>query len=149
MARVWKRETPEESEHVVETQRGGIRHQERFVEHTGLARREAAYTISQLVWLVFGVLEGLIVLRILMKLIAANPANPFAGLVYSITDVFLWPFFGLTGTPSAGGFVLEIPSFVALVVYAFASWVLVKVVWLLLYRTPSTHVVETYDEDVR
>jgi hypothetical protein len=149
MAQVWKKETPEEREEVVVTRSGHTMHQERFVEHTGLARREAAYSITQLLWLLFGILEGLIVLRFLLKLIAANPANPFADLVYQVTDIFLWPFYGLTETPSVDGIVLEIPSVIALIVYAFISWVLVKIVWLLLYRSPSTHVVETYDEDVR
>jgi hypothetical protein len=124
-------------------------HHERVIEHTGLARREAAYTISQLIWLFFGILEGLILLRILLRLIAANPANTFASLVYAVTDFFLWPFFGLTGTPALGGMVLEIPSLFALVVYALAGWVLVKLVWLLLYRAPATPIIETYDEDVR
>jgi hypothetical protein len=149
MAQVWKRETPEKREHVVVTQRGGVQHHERLVENTGAARREAAFTISQVIWLMFGILEGMILLRVALKLIAANPANPFASLVYGVTDLFLWPFYGLTGTPSFGGIVLEVPSMIALIVYALISWVFVKVVWLLLYRAPSTQVVETYDEEIR
>jgi YggT family protein len=52
---------------------------------------------------------------------AANPDNPFARLIYGITDVFLWPFVGLTATPAANGVVLEIHSIVALFVYALIS----------------------------
>ncbi len=149
MAQVWKSESPEEREQVVVSRRGNVVHRERVIERPGQERREAAYLISQLIWLAFGILEGLIVLRIGLKLIAANPANPFASLVFGISDVFLWPFFGLTGTPAYGGYVLEISSIIALIVYALAAWVLVKIVWLLLYRAPSTPVVETYDEEIR
>ena len=67
--------------------------------------------------LFFGILEGLIALRILLKLIAANPNSPFAAMLYRFTDIFLFPFAGLTATPSAGGMVLEISSFIALAVY--------------------------------
>jgi len=54
------------------------------------------YTITQdtlrrltlLIQLAFGILNGLIALRFFLKLIAANPANPFAQLIYS----FMGPF---------------------------------------------------------
>ena len=36
------------------------------------------FKATQLVWLLFGTLETLIALRILLKLIAANPASPIA-----------------------------------------------------------------------
>ena len=34
--------------------------------------------VRQAVWLVFGVIEGMIGLRVLLKLMGANPENPFA-----------------------------------------------------------------------
>jgi hypothetical protein len=148
MARVWNKETPEEREKVVVTQNAGLKHRERIVENTGLARRQTASMISQVIWLLFGILEGLIILRIVFKFIAANPSNPFASLVYGITDLFLWPFYGLIGTPSYGGMALEISSFIALIVYALISWLLVKIVWL-IFRPAPTEVIETYDEEIR
>src|SRR5574337_827911 len=84
-------------------------------------QRRTLIKISQLIWLGFGVLEGLIGLRILLKLIAANPQSPFANLVYEVTKPFLAPFVGLTPAPAANGVVLEIPSIVALFVYALLS----------------------------
>ena len=93
-----------------------------------------AYRLASFIWMLFGILIGVIGLRVLLKFIAANPANPFAALVYSVTDIFLWPFFGLTGTPSANGMVLEIPSIIAMLIYALLGWVFVKITWLLLDR---------------
>ncbi len=149
MAQVWEKITPEEREEIVVSRNGSVEHRQRVVEHTRLARRQAASMIGQAIWLLFAILEGLILLRVVLKFIAANPSNPFAALIYGFTDLFLWPFYGLTATPSYGGVVLEIPSLIALIVYALLGWVLVKFVWLILYRPAPAAEVETYDEDIR
>jgi uncharacterized protein YggT (Ycf19 family) len=93
-------------------------------------------------------LEGLIALRMLLKLIGANPTSWFAALVYQLSDLFLWPFQNLTINPSFGNFVFELTSLIALLVYALIGWGLVRLIWVLFYRRPTTHVT-TYDrEDV-
>lgn len=79
------------------------------------------FKISQFIWLAFGVLEGLIGLRFVLKLIAANPENPFASFIYLITQPFLAPFVGLTPTYTMNGVVLEIYAVVAMIVYALLS----------------------------
>ncbi len=108
--------------------------------------RIAAIKLTQFIWLLFGLLEALIALRIGLKLIGANPANPFAAAVYGLTGLFLWPFAGLVGTPRAGGLVPEISSPIGLLVYALGAWALVKLIWLLFYRpTDRTVVHEVYD----
>jgi hypothetical protein len=112
--------------------------------NTDAEERVATFKLTQLVWLLFGLLEALIALRVGLKLLGANPNNPFAALVYRLTDVFLWPFFGLTGTPAAGGIVLEIPSIIAMFVYALIAWALAKLVWLLLYRPRDTAVIHEH-----
>lgn len=103
-------------------------------EELNTSQQVFSFKLTQLVWLVFGVVEGLIGLRILLKLLAANPENPFARLVYNMTDVVLWPFRGLTVEPSAGAIVLELSSIIALVVYALLAWAIVKALWILLYQ---------------
>ena len=65
-------------------------------------QRIFTFKATQLVWLLFGVLEALIALRIVLKLFGANAASPVAAFLYGFTDLFLWPFAGLLGTPSAG-----------------------------------------------
>ena len=62
-------------------------------------RRINTFKATQVVWLLFGILEALIAIRILLKLIAANPNSPIAALIYGFTDLFLFPFAGLTATP--------------------------------------------------
>jgi hypothetical protein len=111
---------------------------------TDTEQRVATFKLTQLVWLLFGLLEALLALRVVLKLIGANPGNPFAALVYGITQIFLWPFFGLTGTPAAGGMVLEVPTIIAMFVYALAAWAIAKLVWVLLYRPRENVVVHEH-----
>jgi hypothetical protein len=119
-------------------------YQEEIVHDAALEDRLVLNKASQFIWLIAGIVEALIAIRIFLKLIAANPTSAFASLIYSVTDLLLWPFFGLTGTPSANGAVLEIPSFIAMVVYALLFWLIVKVLWLLFER-PSARTVRTYE----
>ena len=100
----------------------------------GSKQRATTFKATQLVWLLFGLLEALIALRILFKLIAVNKSNAFAGFVYNITNIFVAPFASLTGAPSAGGMVLEISSFIAMIVYALVGWGLERLIWVLFYR---------------
>lgn len=113
---------------------GAYEHQTQVVENHDLARRSSVSRLASLIWLFFGILVAGIGLRVALKLMAANPASPFADLVYRFTDLFLWPFAGLTATPSAQGMVLEIPAIIAMFVYALLGWIVVRLVWLLFYQ---------------
>jgi hypothetical protein len=117
----------------------------------GREQRVFSFKATQLVWLFFGILEGLIALRILLKLIAANPNSPFASMLYGFTDLFLFPFAGLTATPSAGGMVLELSSFIALIVFALIAWAVERLIWVIFYRPrgPIEQVTQTTSSEER
>ena len=100
-----------------------------FVINEGTLRR-----ITGLIQLGFGVLNGLIGLRFLLKLMAANPVNPFASLIYFITSPFLWMFQGLTRTPAFEGIEIEFFSLIAIVVYSLIGWVIIQLLWILFSR---------------
>jgi len=87
-----------------------------------------------LIQLSFGVLDGLIGLRFMLKLMAANPDNPFASMIYFITTPFLWMFQSLTRTPSFEGIEVEFFSLIAIVVYALIGWIIVQLMWILFSR---------------
>jgi hypothetical protein len=112
-------------------------------------RRIFTFKATQLVWLLFGILEAMIALRIGLKLIGANPASPIAVFIYGFTSLFLFPFSGLTGTPSAGGMVLEISSVIAMVVYALIAWAIERTIWVIFYRPrgPVVGVTQTTTTD--
>jgi len=114
-------------------------------------QRIFTFKITQLIWLGLGILEALIALRIGLKLIAANPGSPIVALIYGITDIFLFPFAGMTATPAAGGMVLEISSFFAMLIYALIAWVVERIVWVIFYRPrgPVVGVTQTTTSDRR
>ena len=112
-------------------------------------RRIFTFKATQLVWLLFGILEALIALRIGLKLIGANPDSPIAVYLYGFTGLFLLPFEGLTGTPSSGGMVLEVSSVIAMLVYALIAWALERIIWVIFYRPrgPVVGVTQTTSTD--
>ena len=131
---------------VVVREDDGHVHEEHIVEDTNLEYRQMIYKITQFVWFLFGILEALIGFRIVLKLIGANPANWFTAFVYQLTDIFLWPFQTIITNPSIQGFVLEISSFIAMLVYALVAWAAVRLIWLLFYHR-DTRRVTTYDRE--
>lgn len=107
----------------------------RTTQHgSGREQRVATFKATQMIWLLLGLLEGAIALRVLFKLMAVNAANPFAALLYNVTDLFVAPFASLIGAPAAGGMVLEISSFIAMFVYLLIAWALERIVYVLFYR---------------
>ena len=112
-------------------------------------RRIFTFKATQLIWLFLGVLEALLALRILLKLMAANPSNAFAAFLYSITDIFLSPFVGLIGTPAVGEMVLELTSFIAMLVYGLVGWGAERLMWVIFYRPrgPSVATTQTTTQD--
>ena len=108
-------------------------------------QRIFTFKATQLVWLLFGILEALIALRIGLKLIGANPESPIVALIYGFTYLFLFPFEGMTATPSAGGMVLELSSMFAMLIYGLIAWAIERTVWVLFYRPrgPVVAVTET------
>ena len=106
----------------------------RLIKEANERKRVTVFRVTQLNWLVFGVIEAVIGLRVLFKLVAANPDNPFANLVYSITDLFLVPFQGLVADPGANGMVLEVSSIIAMLVYALIGAGIAKLIWVLFYH---------------
>jgi YggT family protein len=121
-------------------QQGSSEYVEHVVDDAAAAQRSFTYQITAILWLMFGALEGLLALRLILKLLAANPSNPFAQLIYGLSDLFVWPFVGLTITPSAAGIVVEIHTIVAMVVYAILAWLAISLIQVLLYRRTARFV---------
>jgi len=100
-------------------------------------RRLAAYRLTQMIYWVFALIEGLIAIRLILKALGANPTAGFAQFIYGITAPLVAPFMGLFGNPAYQNSVLELSSIVALVVYALVAWLLGKLVWILMGENRS------------
>ena len=102
------------------------------------ARRSTASWITGLIYFLFGLVEIAIALRILLKLLAANPNAGFSRFIYGVTGPFVARFVGIVGEPAASnGSVFELSSVLALVVYLLLSWIVAKLVQLLIDRPAS------------
>jgi len=114
-------------------------------------QRIFTFKATQLIWLLFGILEALIALRIGLMLIGANPNSPIVALIYGFTYLFLFPFEGLIGSPTAGNMVLELSSMFAMLIYGLIAWATERVVWLVFYRPrgPVVAVTETATSENR
>jgi hypothetical protein len=59
-------------------------------------------------------------LRVLLKLVGANPENIFTGFIYLVSGIFLLPYFGIlpeSGTAISGRSSIDIPAFLAIFCY--------------------------------
>src|SRR5207302_635840 len=72
------------------------------VTHFSPARR--AY---ELTYIVFAVICTVILLRIVLKVLAANPAVAFTSFIYGVSDFFLGPFRGLLAPIVSGRTIFE------------------------------------------
>lgn len=90
-----------------------------------------AIIAARTIYFIFGVIVAFIALRILLLLLAANQGNVFVDFVYSISSLFVAPFFGIFRyTPVYGASVLEASSLFAIVVYTLIAWALASLVTL-------------------
>ncbi len=88
----------------------------------------------QLVYLVFGVICGLLLIRLVLKLLGANPHAPFAGWTYNVTDFFLAPFHNVLPAIGNQQSLLEMSVVVAILVYALIGFAVGKLVAIIFYR---------------
>ena len=112
-------------------------------------RRMIAWRFTQAVWLVFGVIEGLLAIRFALRALGANASAGFAEFVYGITAPFVAPFLGLFSNPSSSGSVLELNTIVAMIAYALLGWLLAKIVWLVVGEERSAVTTRSTSIDTR
>lgn len=84
--------------------------------------------LIQSLQMLLGLIEGLIGLRVILKLFGANARAPFVAWIYQTTGALLAPFRGMFAPASGqGGFVLEFSSLFAMIFYAFMWYLFLEV----------------------
>lgn len=94
-------------------------------------RRKALAKWTQVGALLIATLEAALAFRVLFKLIAANPSNPFAHFLYQVTQPFAAPFTGLVVTPSFDGAVFEISTLIGMAIYGALYWLMIRLIWVI------------------
>src|SRR5579859_8175407 len=91
--------------------------------------------IVHVVDFLFGILELVLAARVLLHMLAANPANPFAAIVYALSDPFVALFANLVQNPHfTPNSVLEVTTLIAMLVYGVLAWIIGRLIWLVLSR---------------
>lgn len=96
------------------------------------AAQLAVWRAQRIIYYVFGVIQAFILIRFVLKLVAANPSSPFTQIIYNTSWVFVFPFNAVVPNNTVGGTVFEWFSLIALVVYALVSIGLAKLIGLLV-----------------
>jgi uncharacterized protein YggT (Ycf19 family) len=121
---------------------GRVYEQHRTVSEGPIAPSESEVVSSfnpgwravQLVYLVFGVIDGLLVIRLLLKLLGANPTAGFSNWIYNVTGFFLAPFKNILPTIGSDQSQLEMSVVLAIIVYALIGWAVGRLIAIIFYR---------------
>jgi uncharacterized protein YggT (Ycf19 family) len=85
--------------------------------------------VARLIWTVLGIVNLLLGLRFLLRLFSANTAAAFTDIIYNLSAPFLTPFTGvIRSTTIAGAGIWEWSTLLAMAVYWFMAYLLVKIV---------------------
>jgi YggT family protein len=137
-----------------ETREREVQQEPLEVEHTQIVdkdpyagKRDTAYRVMQGIYLIFGIIAGLVGIRFILRALGASPNADFAAFIYGVTEPLVRPFTGLFGTTQVDGAVFEPQSLVAIIIYALVGWLLGKLVTILIGETRTGRVQTTTHED--
>lgn len=116
--------------------------EEAFQLHQEEKRLQAARRSNSFVWIVnsiywlAGMLQTLLIMRLLLRFLGANPQNEFARLINNLSAPFIAPFSTLFISPTSdnGAHIFDINIVIAIVTYSILSYLAVSLVRFLFYH---------------
>jgi hypothetical protein len=104
---------------------------QRVVERRVDYRPDPVAVLRRWIVFVFGLIELLIVLRIILLLVAARQSNDLVTAIYNISEIFVAPFRGILRIDEvqAGATALDVGAIVALV-----GWLVIELIVIALVR---------------
>lgn len=94
-------------------------------------KKKAIFRLYQVIWYILGVVEVLLVSRILLQIIGANLNSGFTSLIYSLSAPLAAPFSGILGVTASSRSLFEWSTLIAMAVYAVVAVGLVKLFQLI------------------
>ncbi len=101
---------------------GRFENRAEVLEDENLRRANIRYWIARITYFVLGMLEIILLLRLIFRLLGANQGSTFVMFLYNQSHVFVAPFNGIFNDQAPGRSVFEISTLVAMVVYALVAW---------------------------
>ena len=100
-------------------------------------------TVEYVIYFLFGVLEVLLVFRLILKMMGANMGSMFVNFIYSITGIFTLPFRGIfsqTATPGLeNAAIFEPATLIAIIVYAVLAYGIVRLFRIMSGKKPQVN----------
>ncbi|MCT7961801.1 YggT family protein [Laspinema sp. D1] len=109
----------------------GIQLEEEERRVAEVRRRLALSKTNQVIYYLMGALGVLLVLRVVLRLLGANPANQFAGFIYALSSPFVTPFETLFTTPTFGNSAFELNALIAIAIYGLLTWLVIRLLQLI------------------
>ena len=99
--------------------------------------KKTIFRFNQVIWYILILIEVLLVFRVILKALGANPNAGFASLIYAITTPLASPFYGILGTSISGNSIIEWSTIIAAIVYMCIAWGFVYLLDLVYPITPN------------
>jgi uncharacterized protein YggT (Ycf19 family) len=99
--------------------------------------KKTIFRVNQIIWFILGLIEVLLLFRLALKALGANPFVGFTSLIYAITTPLAAPFSGILGASITGNSIIEWSTIVAAIVYFIVAWGFVYLLDLIYPITPK------------
>ena len=133
----YERRVVQTDEPVVDTPVAGTTRSQVVTTGTTVARPSGGELARRAVILIFGIIQILIVLRIVLLLLNAREGNDIVSFILNTSQVFVSPFNGIFNKDAlaAGGSILDIAAIAALVGWTVLEWIVLWAVNLFRRET--------------
>ncbi|NMA29458.1 MAG: hypothetical protein GX943_00115 [Candidatus Pacebacteria bacterium] len=105
-------------------------------------KKKTIIRFKQVIWYILGLIEVLLVFRVILKVLGASQASAFTNFIYSITAALVLPFNGILKAFALGDSILEWSTIIAGLVYLSLAWGFIYLLELIYPISPDD--VETH-----
>src|SRR3989338_1446778 len=99
--------------------------------------KKTIFRFNQIIWYILGLVEVLLIFRIILKMLGANPSDGFTSFIYSLTAPLAVPFHGILAASVTGNSIIEWTTIIAGIVYLCVAWGFVYLLDLIYPITPK------------
>ena len=82
--------------------------------------------VIQIVNGVLGIVQFLLVLRLILEMLGASTSSAFVAEIYAITDSLIRPFAGAFSNLYVAGFSIDLSVILAMIGYSIIAWIVVR-----------------------
>lgn len=99
-------------------------------------KKKTIFRFNQVIWYILGVIEALLLFRVILKALGANSTIGFTNFIYALSTPLAAPFNGILGISISGNSIIEWSTIIAAIVYLCIAWGLVYLLDLIYPITP-------------